>query len=401
MSQKPFLSAKEYAQMHNISQMQVGRLIKSGKLLAQKVGKSWMIESSNEDINQIGLEKTTSLQKWNKIIETILHKHMAIEESKDREIIYSRLHGLGLPHERCIAFPIGKFPSKKDFEIAVGRLGYPYWISTVPDSNFAQLNRQTKLRLYDIKSGYDFISKLQEKEHYKIIVMQYADNPPFKGTTIISRSGHGIAEFITGDRHYVMTRGFTITDPMLFDQDGIERYSKTVSERMQEKLYKLMRGIYGHLEFQYGAIDKKRKITFFDYSSEKAYVEIDKIWGDLIAYFHHKHRKLKKFLYGLPASPGKATGRCIIIHHETFGMFDKVQKGDILISDTTTPEMTIIMKKVAAIVTDLGGVTSHAAIVCRELKIPAIVGVGNATEILHTGEMVTVDADKGEIKIIA
>ena len=401
MDHQHFLSTKEYARMHNISQMQVNRLIKSGKLLAQKVGRSWMIESTTENINQIGLEKTTSLQKWNKIIETILHKHLAIEDSKDRELIYARLHSLGIPHERCIAFPIGRFPTKRDFEIAIGRLGIPYWISAVPDPHQAQLNRQTKLRLYDLKSGYEFISKLPEKEHYKIIVSQYADNPLFKGTALISRSGHGVAEFITGDRHYVMTRGFTITDPMLFDQEGIVRFSKTVSSKLQEKLFRLIMGVFGHLEFQYGAIDKKRKITFFDYNDEKAYVEIDKIWEDLKEYFMAKHPHKKKVLYGLPASLGNAIGRCIVIHHETFGMFEKVQKGDILVSDTTTPEMTVIMKKVAAIVTDYGGVTSHAAIVCRELKIPAVVGVGNATEILRTGEMLKVDADKGRVEIIS
>jgi pyruvate,water dikinase len=81
-------------------------------------------------------------------------------------------------------------------------------------------------------------------------------------------------------------------------------------------------------------------------------------------------------------------------------MYDKIKKGDILVSDTTTPEMTMIMKKASAIVTDLGGVTCHAAIVCRELKIPAIVGVTNATELLKTGDTLSVDADKGEIKIL-
>ena len=60
--------------------------------------------------------------------------------------------------------------------------------------------------------------------------------------------------------------------------------------------------------------------------------------------------------------------------------------------------MTPIMKKVAAIVTDFGGVTSHAAIVCRELRIPCIVGTKNGTSILKDGMQVEVDAYKGTIK---
>lgn len=400
MTDKTFISTNEYAKKHNISKMQVIRLIKAGKIIAQRVGNSWMIESNESTMNQIGMEKTTSLQKWDKIIESIFHKHMEIEESKDRELIYSKMYSLGLPHERCVAFSLGQFPTKLDFEIAVGRLGYPYWISTVPNPGLSQLNRQMKLRLYDIKTGWDFINKLDNKKDYKIIVMQYADNPDFKGTVLISKSGHGVAEFITGDRHYIMTRGLTLTDPMLFNQEKIIRFSKTVPAEMQKKLYNLVRGIYGHLEFQYGLIGHNKRITFFDYNDQKGYIEIDKIWNDLQNYFLHMKKHLKKKLYGLPASPGKAVGRCVIIHHETAGIYDKVNKGDILVSDTTTPEMTIIMKKVKAIVTDLGGVTSHAAIVCRELKIPAIVGCGNATEHLKTGDMIRIDADKGEIEII-
>jgi phosphoenolpyruvate synthase/pyruvate phosphate dikinase len=400
MTNKTFISAQQYADKHHISKMQVTRLIKAGKIIAQRVGNSWMIESNESMMNQIGFEKTTSLQKWNKIIESIFHRHMAIEDSKDRELIYSKMHSLGLPHERCIAFSLGHFPSKLEFEIAVGRLGYPYWISAVPNPKLAQLNRQMKLRLYDIQTGWDFISNLPNKKDYKIIVMQYADNPDFKGTVLISKSGHGFAEFITGDRHYIMTRGLTLTDPMLFNQEKIIRFSKTVPVKMQEKLYHLVRGIFGHLEFQYGVIGQNKRITFFDYNEEKAYIEIDKIWTDLQSYFLNIKKQFKKKIYGLPASSGKATGRCVVVHHETAGVYDKIEKGDILVADTTTPEMTIIMKKVKAIITDLGGVTSHAAIVCRELNIPAIVGCGNATEHLKTGDMVRVDADRGEIEII-
>src|SRR3989344_5078619 len=110
-----------------------------------------------------------------------------------------------------------------------------------------------------------------------------------------------------------------------------------------------------------------------------------------------------RIIWGLPASLGKAKGRCVVVHHETItlvGLADEFKKGDILISDTTTPEMTALMGKASAIVTDLGGVTSHAAIVCRELKIPAIVGTEKATEMFRTGDLVEVNADKGEIKLI-
>jgi excisionase family DNA binding protein len=401
MAAEKFLTTSQYARKYGISRMQVIRLIRARKISARRVGRNWLITETPEVANQIEFEKTSSLTKWNKILQSKLHKSLKIEAEKDREIIYTHLHGLGLPHERCLAFQIGKFPSKKELEIVVGRIGYPYWISATPDLKASHLNRQTKLRLYDLNSGWKFINRLPEKEKYKIIIMEYADSPDFKGTALISPKGNGIVEFVTGDRHYILTRGFILTDPMLFDQEKIQRYSKVIAQAKQKELYERVRGIYGHLEFQYGKIQGRRCLTFFDYGEEKAYVEIDHIWDDLIDYFESKKKKNKKIVYGLPASPGKAAGRCFVIHHESMGMFGKVRKGDILVSDTTTPEMTPLMGKVAAIVTDLGGVTSHAAIVCRELRIPAVVGTGRATEQLKSGDRVEVDADRGRIKILS
>lgn len=394
------LSTTEYARQHKISKMQVIRLIKAGKIVAERVGRDWMIVNDNGSLNQIGMEKTTSLQKWAKIIEDKFHTTLRIEQSKDREIIYSRLSGLGLPHERCLAFSVGHFPSKNELEIAIGRLGLPYWISAVPDPAQKNLNRQTKLGIYDLRTGWDFINRLSQKNRYKIIVMQYPKDPDFKGTALISPKGLGVCEFITGDRHYILSRGFTMTDPMLFNQGGIKRFSQTISFAKQKHIFNLLRGIYGHLELQYGKIGSHKSVTFLDFNDEAAYIEIDHVWENIIQYFHQRKKSARKHLYGLPASPGVVEGRCIIVHHENIGIIDSLKKGDILVSDTTTPEMTTLLSKASAVITDLGGVTSHAAIVCRELKIPAIVGCVNATEKLRTGNKVHVNADKGEVKII-
>ncbi len=100
-------------------------------------------------------------------------------------------------------------------------------------------------------------------------------------------------------------------------------------------------------------------------------------------------------LKGLPASPGIATGKVRIV----LDLSDlyKVKEGDILVTTMTSPDMVPAMERAAAIITDEGGMTSHAAIVSRELGIPAVVGTGNATKILRDGEVVTVDAYKGVI----
>ena len=103
-------------------------------------------------------------------------------------------------------------------------------------------------------------------------------------------------------------------------------------------------------------------------------------------------------LKGVIASKGSAKGAARIILGQKD--FHKFRKGDILISEATRPEFLPIMKKAAAIVTEEGGITSHAAIVSRELKVPCIVGVSHITSILKNGDKVEVDANTGTIKLL-
>lgn len=100
-------------------------------------------------------------------------------------------------------------------------------------------------------------------------------------------------------------------------------------------------------------------------------------------------------LKGDPASPGIASGvvKVILSAKE----IDKIMPGDVLVAPQTNPDFVPAMKKAVAIVTDSGGRTSHAAIVSRELGIPAVVGTQFATKKLKTGHVITVNGTKGEI----
>ncbi|NCS32632.1 phosphoenolpyruvate synthase [bacterium] len=100
-------------------------------------------------------------------------------------------------------------------------------------------------------------------------------------------------------------------------------------------------------------------------------------------------------LDGLGASPGIAIGPVRNIKDST--EIDHVKKGEVLVTDMTTPDFVPAMRRAVAVVTNLGGVTSHAAIVSRELGIPAVVGTEVATTTLKTGETVTVDGKNGVI----
>ncbi|MFM6923678.1 MAG: PEP-utilizing enzyme, partial [Polynucleobacter victoriensis] len=75
---------------------------------------------------------------------------------------------------------------------------------------------------------------------------------------------------------------------------------------------------------------------------------------------------------------------------------DRVQPGDVLVADMTDPNWEPVMKRASAIVTNRGGRTCHAAIIARELGVPAVVGCGDATEHLQDGMMVTVSCAEGD-----
>ena len=88
------------------------------------------------------------------------------------------------------------------------------------------------------------------------------------------------------------------------------------------------------------------------------------------------------------------TGPVRLVHH--ISEMDKVQPGDVLVTDMTDPNWEPVMKRASAIVTNRGGRTCHAAIIARELGIPAVVGCGNAAELLSEGTLVTVSCAEGD-----
>ena len=103
-------------------------------------------------------------------------------------------------------------------------------------------------------------------------------------------------------------------------------------------------------------------------------------------------------LTGTPAARGRSTGTVRIVRDET--AFDKLQAGDVLVCPCTSPPWSIVFPSLSAVVTDSGGILSHPAIVAREFGIPAVVGTGNATDLLVDGQRVTVDGSAGTVTVV-
>ena len=107
--------------------------------------------------------------------------------------------------------------------------------------------------------------------------------------------------------------------------------------------------------------------------------------------------KIKEFR-GTTAYTGKAKGIVKLLFK--IDDINKVKEGDIIAARQTTPDLVPALSRSAAIITDEGGLLSHAAIVAREMKKPCVIGTKIATKVLKDGDLVEVDADKGIIRIL-
>ncbi len=123
--------------------------------------------------------------------------------------------------------------------------------------------------------------------------------------------------------------------------------------------------------------------------------EIDIALKQLGIVIHEEHHGEIK---GTPASSGKAKGAVVVV--KGVSDLNKVKHGDILVAVTTHPDYVPAMQRAAAIVTDEGGITSHAAIVAREFGLPCVVGTKNATKVLKDGDRIEIDADQGLVRKI-
>ncbi|MFN2165489.1 MAG: PEP-utilizing enzyme [Anaerolineae bacterium] len=141
--------------------------------------------------------------------------------------------------------------------------------------------------------------------------------------------------------------------------------------------------IHGRFDPYQWASDPQRRADIFD--TDEA------IFGD-------QQQANRLILKGSPGSSGRVTGRVRILSRPEEG--DQLQPGEILVASQTDVAWTLLFPRAAAVITDVGAPLSHAAIVARELGIPAVVGCGIATQRLKTGDRVEVDGGRGEIRII-
>lgn len=173
---------------------------------------------------------------------------------------------------------------------------------------------------------------------------------------------------------------------------------KEVSKSIE--LITLSELLANNLELLASRREKRKKNFLFIYQNRNGneLVEWNKNQNEITAKIENRQNETQ-IIKGLIAYKGKKTGHARLILTNNY-QNKKFNTGDILVSASTNPELTPLIKKAGAIVTDEGGIMCHAAIISRELKKPCIIGTKKATSIIKDGDLIAVDAYKGTIKII-
>ena len=119
------------------------------------------------------------------------------------------------------------------------------------------------------------------------------------------------------------------------------------------------------------------------------------MWGQAQLFGQRRDSGDDTIVSGTAASTGRYTGTARVVMGERD--FGKIQPGDVVVCPATSPAWSVVFPSMGALVTDMGGILSHPAIIAREHGIPAVVGTGNATEMLNDKQVVTVDGDAGTV----
>jgi len=353
------------------------------------------------------LKTQKSLTEW---LEDIKHKDaVAIrrEDNEKRERLKLLNEVIGLPFDRPTQFEatdlrdksaaLRKYLGKHGEELCALRL--------IPKQDGLP---KLRMRGKTINNAYKWF--LEQDINAGKYRADFIPHPPdYSWATIFVVNKHGIQGEIIWGGHHQLTQGFHDKNrPHIFRYDFKKWMISPADNKALEHLKKLTKYIYvpdaikqsrlkkeldtifvnGYLEGYFETTDSSLGTWFIDYSPA-----LGKMYSSMK--IEAPKADAKALISGLVGSPGKAKGKVRIVHPD--GVDGDFPKGAVLVCAVTTPNYVPLMQKASAIVTDQGGILSHAAIVARELKKPCIVGTGNATKKLKNGQIVSVDANLGTV----
>lgn len=342
-----------------------------------------------------------SFTEWFEKIKHAQTEEMRQEDNLKRDRLQVLHDSIQLPYDKPVAFPALEIAQRS-----------PRFQSFLKDHGSEQCalrliplqQNLPKLRLRG-KTVADVLSWFAQQKinpsQYKADFVPHAEDYLWSTIFIVHAQGV-IGEVIKGG-HYQLTQGFYEEEkPIPFSYDfshwaiqgqepvdhlkGLLKRLKVTDHDIQHLLREKLQATFAQ-DHLCGYFE-----TVFSLDQGLWFVDYNRLLGKRYEAFSIVRGAGE--LSGYVAHPGVAQGKVTIILDPSA----KFQEGDILVCDMTTPEYVPLMQKAAAIITERGGILSHAAIIARELGKPCIVGVTNAMRLLKEGEKVIVDARQGIIR---
>lgn len=248
-----------------------------------------------------------------------------------------------------------------------------------------------------------------DPDNYEAHFLSFTTQPEWATIFVINKNGI-IGETVFGG-HNQLTQGFHESKPIAFsydfdkwnlsqDVDGLVKHLEHIRSFLHvpesEKQGDLQNALdatfhNNHLAGYFETVsDVTIPLQFIDYNRVLGRIHADLNLNTI-------HTQENYLVYGQTGSPGSARGTVRIVLPEQV-LHTNLAPDEILVCDMTNPLYLPLMMQSAGIITDRGGILSHAAIVSRELGKPCIVGTGNATQVLHNGQEIEINAGLGTVK---
>lgn len=254
-------------------------------------------------------------------------------------------------------------------------------------SGAGRLGGRSDLHLTDVEDIIDWAIKLKNKNgaHIKLIIQHVVDA---KCSGVILKDYKTVVEVVKGDAPTLLEGKTMDIDRWVYVNNewrNANTKQRFLNNKDLEALVEYINIMPEHSYFEW-SLSKKGNFYFYEFMSSKEKKTNEEK-------FVHFGQQIK----GFGASPGLVVGFVTVIINPA--NIDGVKKGDVLVMPHADRHVAHIVEKIAAIVTESGGVTSHAAIIAREFEVPCVVGVENATKKLKNGMKVTVDGSNGVVYI--
>lgn len=361
------------------------------------------------DINKLG-EKQISLSEWFEQIGYSKTEEFRKEDNEKNETLPKLNQILGLPFDQCSQFEaeeignfsenFSKFFAEHKNELCAYRL--------IPlDKNLPKL----RMRGHTIEETLKwFKEQIIDLKKYRVDIYHHANN--YLWSTIFVINKNGVFGEIVHGAHFQLTQGFhgaeeVITFAYNFNTwlmskndevalahlKQIVECLKVTDQNKQSEINQKLGGQFynNYLLGYFETVDSSEFGLWF--------IDWNKILGDVYSDYtlrlaDARSEQADNILLGQIGYAGKVSGKIKIVNNPQ----TTIQANEILVCQMTTPEYLPLMKQCAGIITEQGGILSHAAIISRELKKPCVVGVKNVLSVLKDGDVVEIDGGIINIK---